>query len=141
VWQPDGTLRAERPVPIGGKWKSFVRFHKGRTMLSAAVRMPADPVLKFPGFAAPTGGPVQRALVRDTRLLQIERKNDGPLWAWTPAFLLVLVCDLSLIAFMGFVSVRLGRLTVRAAPSVDRLTIPFLRGRAKVHNRRAAVAP
>lgn len=105
----DGTLRSSRPVPIGGHWKTFVRIHKGRTQIAVPIRMPTDPALKFAGFAAPTAGPVVRPMVRDTKLLQIERKDDGPMWAWTPAMLLVMALNLSLMALVGAAAVRSGR--------------------------------
>jgi hypothetical protein len=100
-------------VPISGNWKSFVRFQKGRTQLAAPVRMPADSEISFAGYPAPVGGEVTRAMMKDTQLLQIERKTDGPLWAWTPGFLFVIFSDLSLFVLMGIVCVRLGRLAPR----------------------------
>ncbi len=54
--------------------------------------MPADTRLGFAGFRAEPQ--VTRPLQRDTKLLQIERKDDGPLWAWTPAMLLVMGMNL-----------------------------------------------
>jgi hypothetical protein len=68
---PDGTLRSSRPLPIGGDWKSFIRVHKGRTQISAPIRMPADPAVGFAGF--PAVAKVTRPMVRDTKLLQIEQ--------------------------------------------------------------------
>ncbi len=116
IRQADGTLRSSRPVPIGGTWKSFARFHKGRTMLSAPIRMPADTALDFGGFAAE---PVAtRAMVKDTRILQIERKDDGATWAWMPALFLVLALDISLLVLMAAICVRLGRMRGQA-PTVE----------------------
>lgn len=105
-----GVLRSTAPVPIDGDWKSFLRLQKGRVQLAAPVRMPADPVLAFAGYPAPVAGPADRTMLRDTTLLQIERKKDGPLWAWKPAFLAVIAADLSLLVLMGIICVRLGRL-------------------------------
>jgi hypothetical protein len=107
VQDADGTLHSRSPVPIGGHWKSFVRIHKGRAEISAAVRMPADPALGFRGF--PAQREVTRPMVRDTKLLQIERKNTGPLWAWTPALLLVMTLNLMLMVAVAAASVRAGR--------------------------------
>jgi hypothetical protein len=103
----DGTLTSTAPVPIGGTWKSFVRLHKGRVEISTAIRMPPDRALGFTGF--PARARVTRPLVRDTKLLQIERKDDGPLWAWTPAMLLVMGLNLTLLALVGVTCVRAGR--------------------------------
>jgi len=107
VRQADGTLRSSRPVPIGGDWKSFVRVHKGPVQAAVPIRMPGDPVLGFAGFAAERQ--VTRPMVRDTELLQIERKDDAPLWAWTPALLAVMALNLSLMALVGAAAVRSGR--------------------------------
>ncbi|WP_354700669.1 hypothetical protein DSM112329_00954 [Paraconexibacter sp. AEG42_29] len=110
----DGVFRTTEPVPVGGEWKSFVRVAKGRVMLSAPVRMPADAAVDFAGFAAPAvGTTATRTMLRDTKLMQIERKEDGPTWAWMPAMLLVLGLDLSLWVFMAFISVRIGRMAGR----------------------------
>jgi hypothetical protein len=40
------------------------------------------------------------------------------MWAWTPAFLLVLAADLALLALLGAICVRLGRRR-EAAPIPD----------------------
>lgn len=109
IEQADGSFRSAGPIPIGGDWKSFVRLHKGRTEVAAAVRMPGDEAIDFAGFPAPTSGAAVRPMVRDTELLQIERKPDGPYWAWKPAFIFVIAFDLSLFVLMGFICVRLGR--------------------------------
>lgn len=109
VRQDDGTLVTGKPVPVGGEWKSFVRFQKGRTQVAAPIRMPADRAVDFAGF--PAERQVTRPLVRDTKLLQVERKEDGPLWAWTPALLLVMSLNLSLMTLVGAAAVRAGRPT------------------------------
>lgn len=109
VRQADGSLRSSRPVPIGSTWKSFVRVHKGRTQISVPIRMPVDAPLGFAGFAAPTDGAVTRPMQRDTQLLQIERKDDGPLWVWTPAMLFVMALNLSLMGLVATGAVRSGR--------------------------------
>lgn len=48
----DGSWRSSEPVPIDGTWKSFVRIHAGRTMLSVPVRMSPDRVIDFAGYPA-----------------------------------------------------------------------------------------
>jgi hypothetical protein len=103
----DGTLTSTQPVPIGGTWKTFVRVHKGRELVATAIRMPADPAVDFAGF--PAEAQVTRPMLRDTKLIQIERKADGPLWAWKPAMLLVMSLNLVLLALIGVAAVRAGR--------------------------------
>lgn len=109
IRQADGSLRSSHPVPVGGTRKSFARFQKGRTQISVPIRMPADAPLGFAGFAAPTDGPATRPLQRDTELMQIERKDDGPMWAWTPAMLFVMALNLALMALVAAGAVRSGR--------------------------------
>lgn len=108
---PDGTLRTTEPIPIGGSWKSLVRIHKGRTMLAAPVRMPADAAVGFAGY--PAEPQVTREMTRDTTLLQLERRDDAPLWAWTPATILVLTMDILLMVLLALISVRIGRMSGR----------------------------
>ena len=104
-----GSFRTTAPVPIGGDWKSFVRVADGRTMLSAAVRMPADPAVGFVGYPAEPSA--VRPMVSDTELMQVERKKNGAGWVWTPAAVLVLTLDLSLLVLLAVICVRLGRIT------------------------------
>lgn len=109
IEQADGSFRSAGPMPISGNWKSFVRIHKGHTEVAAPIRMAADPAINFRGYAAPVNGADTRGMIRDTTLLQIERKPDGPYWAWKPAFLFVIGFDLSLFVLMGIICVRVGR--------------------------------
>ena len=132
VPQPDGSFRAAGPLPVGGGWKSFVRVHEGRSMLAAPVRMPPDPPVGFPGYRAEPR--TTRAMVSDTELLQVERRKDGPRWAWTPAMLLVLGSDLLLVVLMAWICVRLGR--AAGSRSSDATVAP-----ARAGERVAASAP
>lgn len=38
-----GEYRSEKPVPVGGKWKSLLRLHRGAEMMAAPIFLPADP--------------------------------------------------------------------------------------------------
>ena len=104
----DGWLRSTAPVPIGGTWKTFVRVHKGRTTLAVPVRMPADPELDFAGF--PARETVTRDFARDTTFFQVERRDDAPRWAWTPASILVLSLNIFLMVLVAVAAVRIGKL-------------------------------
>lgn len=112
--QADGTFRSTKPVPISGKWKAFLRIHKGRDILASPIRMGADPAIGFAGFPAQKQG--TRPMVFDQDLMQVERKKDAPMALWTPATLLVLSLVLAMLTFMAVVFVRLGRM-VRRPPS------------------------
>ncbi len=108
VKRADGAWHTTKPVPLDDTWKTMVRVHSGRTMLSAPIRFPADRAIAFRGYAERPQ--VTRTMVPDTKLMQLERKGDAPMWAWTPATVLVLSTNLLMAIFIGVVCVRLGRL-------------------------------
>ncbi|WP_210491883.1 hypothetical protein [Patulibacter sp. SYSU D01012] len=103
----DGTWASTKPVPLDGNWKSLVRVHEGRTMLSAPIVMPRDAAIGFGGY--PVRSDVVRPMVFDHELLQIERKPDIPAWLWTPAILAVLGLVALLMYGCGRVAGRIGR--------------------------------
>ncbi|MGX6448843.1 hypothetical protein ACVU7I_12365, partial [Patulibacter sp. S7RM1-6] len=108
----DGSWATTKPVPLDGNWKSLVRVHAGRSMLSAPVYMPRDAVIGFAGF--PVRADVVRPMVFDHELLQIERKPDIPAWLWTPAILAVL----GLVGLLMYGCARVaGRIGTGAGPS------------------------
>lgn len=132
VQQADGTWRTTKPVPLQGNWKTLVRVHGGKTMLSVPVRFPPDPGIGFAGY--PDRPHVDRAMVSDTKLMQIERRDDAPMWAWVPATLAVLAANVAVAVFIGFVCVRIGRIPGRTptapSPAADkaRAAAPTARG-------------
>lgn len=120
----DGAWRTTKPVPLGGTWKTMIRVHKGRAMGSVAIRFPADRAIGFAGY--PERPVVTRALMGDTELMQLERRDDAPLWAWTPATVLVLSLNLLIAVLMAVTCVRIGRMSVTptAAPRPPRRPAP-----------------
>lgn len=108
VRQPDGSWITTQPVPIDGTWKTMVRVHEGRVMLSAPIRFPADAELDFAGF--PAQPQMTRAFMGDTALMQIERKAGVSSLAWNAATIAVLSTNLLMVLLMGLVSTRLGRI-------------------------------
>ncbi|WP_051471378.1 hypothetical protein [Patulibacter minatonensis] len=133
--QPDGSFVSTSPVPLTGKWKSFVRLQEGRTMLAAPIRMAPDAAIKFKGFAAEAN--VTRPMVADRSLMQIERKPGVPSWLWTGATLTVLLAILGMAILLAAVIVRVGAMTPgkrrdpsdRAAPAGDEATAASPRAR------------
>ncbi|MDO9409561.1 hypothetical protein [Patulibacter sp.] len=106
--QGDGSYVSTSPVPLTGTWKSFVRVQEGRTMLSAPIRMAADPAIAFGGF--PARAQVTRPMVADRALMQIERKPGVATWLWTAATLTVLLSILLMIVLLAAIVVRVGRM-------------------------------
>lgn len=111
--QADGSWKTTVPVPVEGRWKTMIRLHQDRNMMAAAIRFPKDPEIEFAGYALePT---VARPMINDHDLLQTERKDDGPTWAWRPASIIVLSLNLLMVVLLGFISYRIGRIPSQAA--------------------------
>jgi len=77
-----GHYVAERPVPVGGNWKTMVRLAKGSHLEALPVYLPPAPQSGRPGVpVAARSGP----MVADTFLLQREARG-GPGWLTTTAY-------------------------------------------------------
>jgi hypothetical protein len=100
-----GTWTTTKPLPLTGDWKTMLRVHKGRSLLSAGLYLPADPAIPYKGLRAKDGSTLP--MVYDQRLLQLERKQDTPAYLWTPAVAIVL---LLVGGFLGLLAIGVGRL-------------------------------
>jgi hypothetical protein len=77
-----GRYVAERPVPVGGNWKTMVRLAKGSHLEALPVYLPPSPQSGRAGVpVAARSGP----MVADTFLLQREARG-GPGWLTTTAY-------------------------------------------------------
>jgi hypothetical protein len=65
-----GVWRSTRPVPVSGKWKSFLRLATPTTLQSVPIYLPADTAI--PAAEIPAPAQVTRAFVTDHQLLQRE---------------------------------------------------------------------
>jgi hypothetical protein len=77
-----GRFVADRPVPVGGNWKSMVRLAKGSHLMGMPVSLPPSPQARRTGVpvAARSG-----AMTSDTFLLQREA-TGGPGWLEAVAY-------------------------------------------------------
>ena len=119
AWQGDGLVinhmkhvgggiwRTTKALPISGHWKTMVRIHKGRSLLSAGVYLRADPAIPYKGFRAANGS--TQTMVYDQHFLQLERKPDTPTYLWTPAVAIVLLMLGGFIVLLALGVGRLGR--------------------------------
>ncbi|MBW3594155.1 MAG: hypothetical protein KY391_01145 [Actinobacteria bacterium] len=89
------TYESAAPVPVGGDWKTLVRFADRDVMVAAPVYLPEDPAIG--AHEVPVVAQRRTELVRDTDLLLREAK-EGPSW---PA----------LVAYLGIAAVACGWLT------------------------------
>jgi hypothetical protein len=118
--QADGSWTTTRPLPLSGDWKTMLRIHKGRSMLSAGLYLRPDPAIPFKGLHAANGS--TQTMVYDQHFLQLERKPDTPTYLWTPAVAIVL---LLLGGFLGLLAIGVGRLG--RPPARERTTPPEAR--------------
>ena len=102
-----GTWTTTKPLPLNGHWKTMVRVHKGRSLLSAGLYLRADPAIPYKGLRAANGS--TQTMVYDQKFLQLERKPDTPAYLWTPAVAIVLLLVGGFLALLAVGVGRLGR--------------------------------
>ena len=75
-----GRYASQRPVPVGGSWKSMVSLQRSDEVMAAPVYLPADPEIGAPEVPALTE---RRApFERNTKVL-LRESHPGPAWvAW-----------------------------------------------------------
>ena len=77
-----GRYVTERPVPVGGNWKTMLRLAKGTHLMALPVYLPPSPQADRAGVpAVPRSG----AMASDTFILQREARG-GPAWLTTTAY-------------------------------------------------------
>jgi hypothetical protein len=77
-----GRFAADRPIPVGGNWKSMVRLARGSHLMGAPVYLPPSPQAGRPGVPV---GARSGAMTSDTFLLQREA-TGGPGWLEAVAY-------------------------------------------------------
>jgi hypothetical protein len=70
----DGVWRTDRPVPIGGSFKTLLRLHAGDTMQAIPLYLPADTQLEAAEVGLPDG---RVAFQREKSILQREARTDN----------------------------------------------------------------
>jgi hypothetical protein len=73
-----GVYRTEKPIPIGGKAKALVRFHRGAEMGAVPIRFPDDPEIGASSIPAEDRTAI---FERDSKLLMREAHGGNPLTA------------------------------------------------------------
>jgi hypothetical protein len=102
----EGAYRTTAPIPVYGRWKTMIRLHRGGTMASVPVYLPADAAI--PVLGVPASAEFQRGFAPDRSLLQRERKRGVPGWLWSTAGSVVLGLYLGLLILLGWGLARLG---------------------------------
>lgn len=102
-----GVWRTTEPLPVHGTWKSAMRVHRGSTMTSLPLYMPADSALNLPVTPAPTE--FTRQMVGDREMMQRERRTDVPGWLFSLGSILVALMTFSLVLLLGWALLRVAR--------------------------------
>ncbi len=100
-----GVYRSE-PMPVGGTWKTMLRLHRGGVLSAMPVFLPADPAI--PAAAVPASPRFDRAFLRDSEVLQRERKTDVPGWLWGAGLIVVGGFFAALLGLLGWAFARVG---------------------------------
>lgn len=115
-----GRYRSKEPVPIGGRWKTLVRLHRGGELMTVPVFLPADPAIGEPEISA-----VDRTQAFESEtdyLLRETRPNDQLVANLVHALLAVVA--LAWIASFAVASERIGRLNeVHPSSGVTSVTV------------------
>jgi hypothetical protein len=102
-----GVYRTTQPIPVSGTWKSLVRLHKGNSLVTAPIYMPADSAI--PAKEIPATARFDRTFLADKQVLQREAKSgvSGSLWAIGYTIVGLIAAGLTLL--LGWGMVRLTR--------------------------------
>lgn len=108
-----GAYTTERPVPVGGSWKTLVRVARGNTLSAAPIYLPEDPAI--PAEGVPAAASFERELVADHLILQREQK-DAAGWLTAAAYLVVAAIALALLVLIVWALHRLALAAGTLAP-------------------------
>ena len=111
-----GLYVTTKPVPVGGSWKTAIRFHRGSEMASVVVYLPSDPAIAG-AREVPAAASFDRPFVADHRILQRERTSGASGVLWTGAILVVMGIVATLLAGLGVALLRLSQTRGEGAPS------------------------
>jgi hypothetical protein len=99
-----GVFTTDEPVPVGGSWKTMVRYHGGNTLNSMPIYMPADPAIPVEGVPATPS--FERAFQADHEVLQREQKDVAG-WLTVVAYLVVASIAFALLVMIAWALHRL----------------------------------
>ena len=110
-----GMYVSTAPLPVGGSWKSALRFHRGREMASVTVYLPEDPAIEG-AREVPASATFSRPFVADHLILQRERTVGATGILWTGGIIAVMGIVGILFAGLGAALVRVSASSRVPAP-------------------------
>lgn len=94
-----GVFTTAEPVPVGGSWKTMIRFSRGNTLSSSPIYLPDDPAIPVEGV--PASPSFEREFVADHEVLQREQK-DAAGWLTVIAYLVVASIAFALLVMIAW---------------------------------------
>ena len=101
----DGTYRTERPVPVGGDWKTVVQLEHDRAVLALPVYMPRDSAIPAP--EVPASPRFTRAFEPGSEVFLREQRDDVPAGLHLAGYLAVGAMWFAMLAALAIALVRL----------------------------------
>jgi hypothetical protein len=99
-----GVFKTEEPVPVGGSWKTMVRYSGGNTLNSMPIYLPEDPAIPVEGVPAEPS--FERNFQADHEVLQREQKDVAG-WLTIIAYLIVAAIAFALLVMIAWALHRL----------------------------------
>ena len=99
-----GVYETAEPVPVGGSWKTMVRYSRGNTLNSMPIYLPDDPAIPVEGV--PASPAFERAFQADHEVLQREQKDVAG-WLTVAAYLVVASIAFALLVMIAWALHRL----------------------------------
>ena len=114
-----GTYATDKPVPVGGDWKTIVRVSRGNTLSAMPIYLPVDPAI--PAEGVPATDSFERPFVADHEILQREQK-DAAGWLTAFAYLVVAAISFGLLVLIAWALHRLAVVAEAPAPAPESAT-------------------
>jgi hypothetical protein len=114
-----GVFTTDEPVPVGGSWKTMVRYSGGNTLNAMPIYMPEDPAIPVEGVPAEPA--FERSFQSDHEVLQREQK-DVVGWLTVVAYLVVASIAFALLVMIAWALHRLA--VVAEEPTVQEQEAP-----------------
>jgi hypothetical protein len=99
-----GVFTTNEPVPVGGSWKTMVRYSGGNTLNAMPIYMPEDPAIPVEGVPAEPA--FERSFQSDHEVLQREQK-DVASWLTILAYIVVASIAFALLVMIAWALHRL----------------------------------
>ncbi|HEX8646996.1 MAG TPA: hypothetical protein VF715_08835 [Thermoleophilaceae bacterium] len=121
----DGTYRTNRPVPVGGGWKTVVQLERDRAVLALPVYLPRDTAIPAP--EVPAAPSFTREFAPGSEVFLREKRDDVPAGLAAAGYAGVAALWAAMVAALVAALARLVRGAPRGGAKLDRSREPLHR--------------